>query len=376
LAAAFLAITGANVLLLPRVYAPRVEVDHVLLGPLPLIVRASGNLDAKQSTTIRAQFDGPLIVKRFREGQTVQKGELLGVLGRDRIRPDYELKNDALKNSQADLQKARRDLRLQRALFKRQAIAYSMVEDAQRAVVRAEQAVRAASDNMRLAAQQWDSSRIVAPSSGTVVKDWLGDEKNVSAGKEIVTVADVSQYVFRVRVDELEIKRVAEGQKAEVRLQAFPQTPLPAVVQDIGSQPEGNGLPEVAVVLRITESRGLGLRPKLTGEARISTGGTGPVLSVPSTAVSNAGPDSRVWLLDRFNRLRSRKVALGRFNPDRVEVLSGVAAGQRICKTVDGDFADGLKVVIGPRDPAKAAARPMTSGRAGGVRGVYAPKKR
>jgi len=179
-----------------------------------------------------------------------------------------------------------------------------------------------------------------------VVKDWIGEDKSISSGKEIVTVADVSQYTVKANVDELDIKRVAEGQPAEVKLQIYDQTPLPAIVKEVGSAPEGNGLPEIAVVLLIMDTEGLPLRPKLTAEARIDTGRTEPILAVPLSAVANADGNPRVWILGIWNRLRAVPVQLGRANPDQVEITQGLRAGDRICTTAEPDFADGMMVLV------------------------------
>jgi len=269
-----------NALLLPHRYAPEVKIERIALRPFPLIVRAAGNLEARESFTARAQFDGPVVEKFFREGQKVQKGQKLLVMGRDRIRLERQQKKDALLNSEADLGKARKDLRLQKMLYRKQAVPRSSVDDARTALIKAEQAWRSAQESMRLNGQIWESAEVTAPFSGTVVKDWFGDDKFVMSGKELVTVADISEFTVKARVDELEIKQIHEGQRAQIKIQIFADQPFEAVVRDVGSQPEGSGIPEVPVTLLITDTHGLLLRPKLTAEARILTGMTEPVLSV------------------------------------------------------------------------------------------------
>jgi len=346
LSVAFLVIIFVNIAVLPSKYAPHVQTQKMVLAPLMLMVRASGNLEAKDSNTVRAQFDGSIVKKVFREGQPVQKGQLLAVIGRERIRQDYQNKIDNLKNAKADLTHASRDLKLQKMLFKKQAVAYSSVYDAQRGLVKAEQALRNAEEGMKLAQAQWDSSNVVAPLSGTIVKDWIGDDKFISAGKEIITVADVSEFTVHAKVDELDVKQVHEGQMAEVRLQIYPQMVFPAVVTQMGSSPDGPGLPEVPVVLRLRSTQGQLLRPKLSAEARILTGVTEPVLSVPLTAIANTDGTPKVWILGAFNRLRSSPVTVSRASPERIEVVDGVKAGQRICMNAETTFEQGMFVLV------------------------------
>gem|GEM_PF-1636140 len=342
---AFALLVLLNAWFLPLRYSPAVVVERVKLEPLALIVRAAGNLDAKDSKTIRAEFDGPLNEKHYREGDTVVKDQLLAVIGRERIRQDRQQKKDMLLSAQTDLAKARKELRLQKILYKKDAVPHSSVEDAQIGLQKAEQALRSAKEGLQLSNLQWDSSDVKAPFNGTIVKDFIGDDKFVSSGREILTVADVSEFTMKARVDELEIKQVHPGQPAIVQVQIYPQTPLLAVVRDVGSLPDSVGIPEVLVELTIKDTNQLSLKPKLTAETKIFTGRTTPVMSVPLTAVSNADGIPRVWVLSWTNRIYSKVVTLGRSNPDRVEILSGLRPNERICSESEPTFADGMKVI-------------------------------
>jgi RND family efflux transporter MFP subunit len=339
-----------NLIALPLRHAPQILVQKVVQAPMPLIVRASGTLEAKQSVTIRAQFDGPVQNKQFREGQKVKAGELLAIIGRERIRIEFEGKKDALTNAQSDLSHARSELRLQKALFRKQAVARSAVDDAQRALVKAEQALRNAQESFKLEMQVWNSSSVTAPFDGTVVKDSVGDDKFISASKDIATIADVSEYTVRAKVDELDIKQVHEGQRATIHIQIYPQNVFAAKVTQVGSAPDGQGPPEIPIVLRLESTQGLLLRPRLSAEAHVLTGLTEPVVSVPLTAISNTDGAPKVWTLGFFNRLRPVAVALGRSNPERVEVTQGLRPGQAVCQNADPSFENGTQVrVVSPK---------------------------
>ncbi len=344
LVAVWVGVVALNMIFLPRQFMPEVTVEKAALAPLALRVRAAGNLEAKDSTTLKAQFEGPVLKKNFHEGQIVRKGQLLAVLSREKIKLDYESKRDALKNAESDLERARKDLRLEKVLFKREAVSYSSVEDAQRALTKADQGLRAAKETFQLAQDLWESSEVTSPIAGTIVKDWLGDEKSIGAGKEIVTVADVSEYTVRARVDELDLHQIEEGMKADVRLQVYPERVFTATLRQLGSQPDGNGLPQIPIVLTLDSTQGLLLRPKLSAEVRIHTGSTPPTLSVPLSSIVNADGQQRVWVVGSLNRLRAQAIELGRSNPDRVLVIKGLQVNDRVCLSPDPHFATGMKV--------------------------------
>ncbi len=345
LVGAWVFITLLNMIFMPRRYAPAVETQILKVERMPLVVRGSGNLEAKDSNTLKMQFEGPVMVKHFREGQQVVQGEVLAIIGREKIRLDNQSKHDALLNARADLDKAKKELILQKQLFKKGAVAHASVDDASRILVKAQQSLAAAEGTYAEQQKLWNSSTVKSPINGTVVKDWIGDDKIVSAGKEIVTVADVSEYTVKARVDELDIKQVRENQVARISLQIYPEKMFSGVVREVGSVPDGSALPQVPVVLRLNNSPGYTFRPKLSAEAKILTGWTTPVISVPLTAVANTDGNPRVWVINGLSRLRLVDVELGRSNPDQVEITKGLSEGQTICVTAEPDFADGMKVV-------------------------------
>jgi hypothetical protein len=178
-----------------------------------------------------------------------------------------------------------------------------------------------------------------------VIKDFVGNQPSVVSGKEMLTLADVSRFSVRARVDELEIGQIHEGQEARVRIEAFHDTWLPARVDRIGTQADETGAPEIPVTLHLDGTENLSLRTNLAAEARINTGQTAAaVLSVPLTAIANEDGHAKVWVLNRLNRLETRHVETGKSNPDRVEITKGLETGDRVCVQADAHFSEGMKV--------------------------------
>jgi len=339
-------ILAANWIVMPQRYALHVQTETARPQSLPLIIKSIGSLEAKASVTLRVPFDGPLSQKKYKEGDRVTTGQVLLTVNREKIRLDYQNKKDALQNAQSDLTRAQKELRLQKTLFQKQAVAYSAVEEAQRSLVRAEQALRAAQETFRSMQGIWNADAVKAPFTGTIVKDFLGEETQIGANKDLLVLADVSEYTTRIRIDEMDIKRVEEGQPATVRIAMYPKNTFQATVSQIGTATESSGatLLEIPVTLRLKDSQGLMLRPKLTTEARVFTGETEPVISVPRDAIDNRTAKPRIWRVDRWKRLRAVSVTTGRSNPERVEV-SGLLPGWQICIRTDPQFREGLRVV-------------------------------
>src|SRR5688572_769321 len=94
----------------------RVSVETLQRTPLPLVLRTSGVLQPARRFLCIAPFDGPVVRKEFREGQSVKQNQPLLEIGRERIRLNHENQRTALRNAEADAKAARKNLALQKML--------------------------------------------------------------------------------------------------------------------------------------------------------------------------------------------------------------------------------------------------------------------
>jgi RND family efflux transporter MFP subunit len=333
-----------NMALLPPRYLPFARIELVQRTAFPLIVRAPATLQPKRELDVKAQFDGPVVKKNYLEGQSVKEGDVLLEIGRSRIEADFKNKSDELQNARADFLKAKKDINLQKALFRKQAVSESTVEDAERALVRAEQALKSAEISFELEKTRWNSNKILAPFSGEILHDGLDSDPEVTAGQELFILGDVSEYTLRAGVDELEIGQVKVGQTAEVRIQAFEKTLLRATVLRVGSQADSGAVPEIPIILQLESTQGLILLPRLTAEVRLKIGEIQNVFSVPISAIDNADGKPKVWVVNQRGFLEHRVVVLDNSNPDRVQVTDGLKENEHVCVTADPLWAQGMKV--------------------------------
>ncbi len=341
-------VIALNTRQLPQIYTPVVRAEIVANGSFPLVVRAPGTLQPKRSITIKAPFDAPVLHKYFQEGKGVSEGQVLVELDRSRILSEYQNKRIAVVNARADLEKARKEARLQRVLFKKQAVAQSSVDEADRNLIRAQQSLQTAESAFTVEQKRWSQNRLKAPFKGTIIKDGLEEDREVSVNKELLTLADVSEYWLKVRVDELEISQVQVDQTADVWVQAYEGKTIQAKVVRLGSQAEGNGLPEIPVYLQLDLPNDLPLVPKLSAETRIRVGEISQALSVSLNAIDNADGTPKVWVISSGNRLSKRLVTLGKTNPDRVQILRGLEAGERVALAPQAGWMESMKVKVQP----------------------------
>ena len=339
-------VIAINVVVLGSKYTPIVKVEAVQAAPLDLMVRAPGILQPAKNVVIKAEFDGPVIKKIYKEGDKVRAGQKLLEIGRDSIQMEHMGKINEFQNAQRELKKAVNEVRLQKTLYRKKAVAMAAVEEAKQALERARQALDISSAAYCLAQERWNKNIIYAPFNGTVTRDGIGADPAVSAGKEMLSIGDLSLYSMQVKIDELDIAQVKEGQAALVRLQAFEEKPLKARVSRVAAQSDEKGIAQYSVTLDIDReaSADLPLRPQFGGEGRIMVGRTESVISAPLSALAMKDGKQIVWAVNSLGRLQAQPVDVGRSNAERVEITKGLAAGMALCTAVRPAFAQGMRV--------------------------------
>ena len=93
----------------------------------------------------------------------------------------------------------------------------------------------------------------------------------------------------------------------------------------------------------IADNRDGRLKPGLFATASIRQTDPAPGLLVPSTAVETVSGTSRVYVI-KDEKAEERIVTLGETVEDRVELTSGVAAGEIVAAAPRGRLTDGRSV--------------------------------
>ena len=168
---------------------------------------------------------------------------------------------------------------------------------------------------------------VVAPISGIVdIRDvTLG--QGVEPGTALFHLSDRSSMHIVGKVYEEDIGKVNTGQKAFVKLLAYPKQLLSGTVSFVGPilDPETR---TVDVWILLDNAQGL-LKPNLFARADIVLGENPSALVVPNSAVLEAGGEQFVFVRDgsKFNRV---DVTVGVTDDEVSEILSGLVPGDEV----------------------------------------------
>lgn len=150
-------------------------------------------------------------------------------------------------------------------------------------------------------------------------------------GTVLMTMADMSNLIFRGTVDEIDVGRLREGMPVEIKIGALPDVRVQGVLHRISlkakKQENATTFP---VEIRLTETSGVTLRAGYSANAEIIIEQREKVLSVPERVVHF--DDGEAWVtVDLGNgTTEKRTVRTGLSDAIHVEILEGLAEGERV----------------------------------------------
>jgi HlyD family secretion protein len=351
--------------------APVLEETSGALRPAETILNASGYVTARRRATVSSKATGKIVEVLIEEGMAVKAGQLLARLDATNLDTTHRLAeaqlaaaSAALAEIQVRLDEARREQRRVESLAQ-QKIASEAEQDAAEAQVKsfaarlaAQQAeVVVAERQVALYRQQLDDLEIRAPFAGIVVtKNAQPGEmiSPLSAGGAftrtgICTIVDMGSLEIEVDVNEAFINRVREGQSVTATLDAYPDWKIPGrVIAIIPTADRQKATVRVRIGFEEVDSRVLpdmGIKVAFHAEAS-NTSDEKPVarrLTIPQAALRSDNGRDVVFVL-QDNQARRRAVQVIGRDGGRVEIASGVVAGERVIITGPEPLGDGQRV--------------------------------
>ncbi|MFI7540469.1 efflux RND transporter periplasmic adaptor subunit [Actinoplanes sp. NPDC049599] len=159
----------------------------------------------------------------------------------------------------------------------------------------------------------------------------------VGPGTPILTIVDTGKLGLAAEVDETDVLLVAAGGKATAELDAATGATYQATVRAVDLLPTTSARGGVSYRVRLTLGRGEYAdgrpaptpRPGMSAIVRLQVRQAADAVTVPASAVVSADGRDTVWTV-RGGRAERVPVTLGVQGEDKVQVVSGIGAGQQI----------------------------------------------
>lgn len=309
-----------------------VETAAVKTGTVSDVVEAVGTLTANESVTIAPEIAGRITALSFEEGQLVEKGETL-----------VELDSAIL---EGELKQAQSELALAEDAFAR---ASQLAKKGSGTVVALEQATAqraAARVRVGLAEARLAKTKLSAPFSGVAGLRNISIGNFVTAGQAIVTVTNIDPIKVDFRLPETYLGSLRQGQKVELRVDAFPDRRFEGEVYAIDPVVDVNGR---AVKLRARiPNKDRALAPGLFARVSLTTGARENAMLAPESALVPQPTGPTVFVV-KDGVARQRAIKLGKRLPGQIEVLEGLEAGEQVVTAGQMRLREGARVNVQSR---------------------------
>lgn len=368
-----IALIVGVVILRTRFAATAVEMYPVALGDIGAEVMGTGTLEARVKTTVSPKIEGRLDEIPVDQNDQVVAGQLLASLDGSELQQQVEIADATLKASrgsvnrirtdearaQAAEARARQEFERMTTLVASKAVAQSDLDTAVEtlhvaeadlrrvaaAIAEAELQVITAEKNLRYQEELFRNTRIVSPFAGLVVRRDRDPGDVVVPGSSILQLVSTKEMWISAWVDETAMAGLAPGQAARVVFRSEPDKRYAGEVVRLGRETDRETR-EFLVDVRVKElpaNWAVGQR----AEVQIETGRKSGVLVVPERMLvwNPAGPGMFVIAGDKA---RWRAVTPGMRGTGKVEILSGLSAGDRVITASDpkNPLADGKRIKV------------------------------
>lgn len=311
--------------------APEVSVMKLEPGRIVSTVSGTGELRSANQVDISAEMVSRVRKIYVKEGEQVKKGQVLCVLDDISARSTRNLNKANFDEASAAYERGK-------VLYKEDLISEAEFE-------RLRTAYEVTLSQLQQSQDKLDKTRIYAPIPGRVVALNVEEGETVmmgtmnNPGTVIITIADLDAMQARIDVDESDVVDLKIGQRANVRLDAMPDTTFLAEVYTISYMPNPSNLASTAegvtdfeVILNLTDADPAH-RPGMSVSADIVTARRDSVVVCPLQAVGRREIADQVaetvFILENGQAIL-KTIRTGISDGRSVEILDGLEEGQTV----------------------------------------------
>ena len=373
-----LLVVGAGRTIVGRMANARVLEDNVAASSIQYVkttvaktgeagqtLALPGTLQGFQQAPIAARSAG--YVQRWTKdiGSHVTKGEVLAVIESPEVDQQLSQAEAARQQAAASLALAKSTVERWEALRKKDVVSQQELDERRSGATQAVANLAAADANVARLRQLQGFTRVLAPFDGFITRRnvEVGDLVD-SSGKALFVLTQMDPLRIYVNVPQSSAQLVRAGQKvvvtqAELRGRACDLT----VERAAGAIDPATRTMQVEINL---PNRDGSLLPGAYVQVDLPLAGA-KTLVVPTNVLLFRGEGTRVALVDAASRVRLKPVTLGRNLGESIEVLGGIADGDRLVVNPSDSLAEGDSVALAVGDEGPASA---PRGRAAGSKSL------
>jgi RND family efflux transporter MFP subunit len=363
----------------PEASAVNVTTIAAVEQPIKRFIRVSGTLTAQEDAQVAAEVAGRVVATPVERGSRVGANtELVRIAAAEGEAQAAEAQANAAQiearlgvtggqpfaiervpevaNALATAQLARTELERAERLHKDQLLSQSEFDQKKAQTASAErqydvarngaaqqyQALLAARARVTVAQKALADTTVRSPFEGVVGERFVSVGDYVTRGTKVASVMRVDPLRVELTVPEQYVSAVATGRPVTFEVDAYPGETFTGQVRYVS--PSVAADTRALMIEAVVPNGASRLKPGFFATAQIEQAAEAPGIVVPAAAVRTVSGTARVFVVNG-DRAEERIVTTGQAIGERVEVTSGLKAGEKVVSTGVERLVDGVRVV-------------------------------
>lgn len=310
---------------------PAVPVSTVVLNPVPIkdVIFLPGVTEAWQDVQVAANTAGRIEWLGPREGQKVNKGDLLAKI-------EVSALKAALEHAEAAYQLADDLCERRRRLYERKIIAKEELDQS-------ETQRKLALTDLEQIKVKYNHGFPKSPITGIINHLYVDVGEYADLGKPLADIVNIDKIKINVQVPELDVRYVKKGQKTPLKIDAFPDRELVGIVDFVAFK--ADPATKTFLVRSVIDNPAHDIRPGMIGRLAFVRKVIPDAIVAPLFALVDKGGE-RIVFVEKDGVVQSRTISIGVIEGDRVQITSGLNAGDHLIVKGHTEVEDGMKVIV------------------------------
>jgi membrane fusion protein, multidrug efflux system len=306
-----------------------VETAVASAGTVSDRFEAVGTIEAGTAITVVAQIDGIITSLPFREGEPIRRGGLIAQLD------DTQLA--------AEVARAEAVRDQSRATYERVKEVVAQNAGAPQDLDDAAAALRVAEANLNVAQARLDKTRITAPFDGIAGARQTSPGAYLRPGDPITNLAQVRTIRVNFAAPERYMSKLDRGSEVTLTTTAYSGLELHGRIAVI--EPVLDPATRNAHIIATADNPEEKFRPGMSVNVSAVLSERQNAVTIPNEAVFFEGDQSLVYLVKPDSTVSRTPLTLGTRQSETVEVLKGLAPGDRVVRAGHQKLFEGARVI-------------------------------
>lgn len=324
-------VTALLVFATSHAWAAPLATESVRTGLGGNVYNAEGVVEAVRSSVIGAELAGRVTALLVKAGDRVQAGQVLARIDQ-RVAAQQALASQSqVAAAEAQLAAAQADFERRQRLYEQKFLSKAALDRAESDFKSAAAQAKAQIAQATAAGVQTGLHTLTAPYSGVVAETHIELGDMATPGKPLLVVYDPSALRVTVNLPQSQLANL-KAASATVEIPGAGTPLLNIAPGNITVLPTADPVSHMVQVRIALPPATSGLAPGMFARALLPAQGPAATgrITVPAVAVVTRSELTAVYVMDGSGRFALRQVRLGRRQGDRVEVLAGLEAGEKV----------------------------------------------